>query len=705
MDLRKLLKKVLTMIPFFLIIFSLAIKTTSAASFKYEDFDFDEFIEQNANYWTTSCQGTDEEVEKCKDEIIESQRKFYTKLYKLLTKKKKKGYIIDDAIIIATVFFEYDPNAFSDTSGAYNIDENNDDDGDDQTAAYYEAETDTLKLLINAMIGYERVCYGVSDPILVESETGGTDADFDDENTDSVDDTEENEDSTANDETESTLEYACPSGSLDEENNQCLTKISSTSTGFWDKFSSNASTFFGIKTKTYDNCNEKAISEGYYSGVSKVSASQSVVEDGYWDFLENGTYFDNKPLLDHYFAKVYTKAGFSSMAEFNESSVKDDYADELVEVRKEITANIKDLVDIYRLDKSNVNFTDSGSNSYWWPVGSSETTDAGGITYASGDPVSTAISSNYGMRTNPVSGIYKLHAGVDLSGGTSTAGVVNVIAAKSGTVTYVSTGCLSFGDTSCGGGYGNYVMITHSDGAVTLYAHMHQNSITVKVGDTVSQGQVIGKMGSSGNSTGTHLHFEIRPDGSNTVDPLDGYIDPDNPRPTSSSSDLVNMLIGLEGAPMSGSDYLVYCNSNDVPTVGPGITLTYNASVFAEYGYPLTTSNSYYNYCGTTMSTEIVDQVFAAVLNNFQTDVKATLASNGLSLASYQIDALTSLKYNCGNINGFVSAYKTYGATQALCNNWWINKASSGTYGAVLKKRRTKECNLFLTGIYDGSYS
>jgi GH24 family phage-related lysozyme (muramidase) len=382
------------------------------------------------------------------------------------------------------------------------------------------------------------------------------------------------------------------------------------------------------------------------------------------------------------------------MAEFNESSVKDDYADELVEVRKEITTNIKSLVNTYRLDKSNVNFTDSGSNAYWWPVGSSETTDAGGITYASGDPVSTGINSNYGMRTNPVSGIYKLHAGVDLSGGTTEAGVVNVIAAKSGTVTYVNTGCVSFSeDKNCGTGYGNFVMITHSDGAVTLYAHMHQNTITVKVGDTVSQGQVIGKMGSSGNSTGTHLHFEVRPDGSSTVDPLDGYIDPDNPRPTSSSTELANMLLELEGAPMSGDDYLVYCI--DLPTVGVGVTLTYNASVFAEYGLPLTTSNGYYNYCGTTMPTGIVDQVFAAVLNNHQTDVKATLSSNGLSLTSYQIDALTSLHYNCGNITGFVNAYKTYGATQALCNNWWSKKASDG-----LESRRERECNLFITGNY-----
>ncbi len=58
------------------------------------------------------------------------------------------------------------------------------------------------------------------------------------------------------------------------------------------------------------------------------------------------------------------------------------------------------------------------------------------------------------------------------------------------------------------GGYGNYVVIKHSNGVQTLYAHM--SSLSVGVGDHVSQGAVIGAMGSTGKSTGTHLHFEVR---------------------------------------------------------------------------------------------------------------------------------------------------------------------------------------------------
>ncbi|KKQ31443.1 MAG: Peptidase M23 family protein [Candidatus Shapirobacteria bacterium GW2011_GWE1_38_10] len=70
-----------------------------------------------------------------------------------------------------------------------------------------------------------------------------------------------------------------------------------------------------------------------------------------------------------------------------------------------------------------------------------------------------------------------------------------------------------------GGGYGNYVVIDHGNGQSTLYAHMSNNSIVVKAGDKVSQGQKIGTMGSTGRSTGTHLHFEIVAGGAK-LDPL-----------------------------------------------------------------------------------------------------------------------------------------------------------------------------------------
>lgn len=87
-----------------------------------------------------------------------------------------------------------------------------------------------------------------------------------------------------------------------------------------------------------------------------------------------------------------------------------------------------------------------------------------------------------------------------------------VVAAASGTVAISSNTCShNYGkdySCGCGGGYGNYVMIDHGDGKATLYAHM--STVVVSAGDTVSQNQVIGYVGSTGHSTGAHLHFETR---------------------------------------------------------------------------------------------------------------------------------------------------------------------------------------------------
>ena len=109
------------------------------------------------------------------------------------------------------------------------------------------------------------------------------------------------------------------------------------------------------------------------------------------------------------------------------------------------------------------------------------------------------ISSEYGYRTNPVTGVYKLHGGIDFAapGGTP------IYAAASG---YVSVAGWSTG------GYGNYVVIYHgtmSDGKAysTLYGHMSR--IAAKQGTYVKQGDIIGYVGSTGNSTGNHLHLEV----------------------------------------------------------------------------------------------------------------------------------------------------------------------------------------------------
>jgi hypothetical protein len=77
-------------------------------------------------------------------------------------------------------------------------------------------------------------------------------------------------------------------------------------------------------------------------------------------------------------------------------------------------------------------------------------------------------------------------------------------------------------DCPGGGGFGNYVQILHDDGKTTLYGHLKQWSVQVAVGDTVACGQLLGEVGSSGYSTGPHLHFEVRDTADSAEDPFDG---------------------------------------------------------------------------------------------------------------------------------------------------------------------------------------
>lgn len=115
------------------------------------------------------------------------------------------------------------------------------------------------------------------------------------------------------------------------------------------------------------------------------------------------------------------------------------------------------------------------------------------------------MTSPYGYRVHPISGVTRLHNGVDLAAVTGTP----IFASKSGVVT---TACIGWGN-----GYGNHVVINHGDGFSTLYAH--QSALNVYEGQIVSQGDVIGYVGSTGNSTGPHLHFTVFKNGE-TINPM-----------------------------------------------------------------------------------------------------------------------------------------------------------------------------------------
>lgn len=182
-------------------------------------------------------------------------------------------------------------------------------------------------------------------------------------------------------------------------------------------------------------------------------------------------------------------------------------------------------------EKDYISYNDSSC--FWWPIGSDKLDVVDGITFASDTPHATTITSYFGKRDAPTSTASTNHKAIDIAGGHE--GDLNIIAVASGVVTKVNTGCVS-GNSSCGGRLGNYVKITHTDGTVTRYGHMY--SVSVSEGQTVYQGQFLGKMGSTGDSTGTHLDFQVITPTGEPVDPL-LYVSADNPRSSCSSYNIL----------------------------------------------------------------------------------------------------------------------------------------------------------------------
>ena len=172
----------------------------------------------------------------------------------------------------------------------------------------------------------------------------------------------------------------------------------------------------------------------------------------------------------------------------NTKSVRENFIAKLSEQEKDIQAKIDEYnAEFEEVNKEILSLALQGIDTQYiggelaWPI-----------------PGYTRITSKYGMRTHPITGVYKLHTGVDVSAPMG----ANFVAANDGIVT----------KAGYNGAYGNMVIIDHGGGVSTLYAH--GSEIMVQVGDTVKRGEtVVLKVGSTGYSTGPHAHFEVRLNG------------------------------------------------------------------------------------------------------------------------------------------------------------------------------------------------
>lgn len=335
--------------------------------------------------------------------------------------------------------------------------------------------------------------------------------------------------------------------------------------------------------------------------------------------------------------------------------------------------------------------------------------------------LSSQITSPFGNRIHPLTGQLSMHSGIDIA----VSGTPPIVAAASGKV-------LQAGDAN--NGYGYCVILEHSDGYYTLYGHMTAGSLKVKVGDTVNKGQQIGIMGSTGWSTGNHLHFEVRKGGSDfwsatPIDPTDFFNDDCTAVGGSSANqNLVDFVWTWEGSDeylksigalsADGKEYIIIGDSiAGTRAVGHGIDLDAGgyAAVLEAAGYSTN--------LGGRVPKDFADELSKKLISERRQKIEAQVS--GLNLKEHQIDALVSRSYQMG-LTGyfygdtwnyapgetFVSAYKKWWKSSdesskvnynhPLYVNFMQYTTNGGVYGLI--SRRKSEWKLFQTGVYDASH-
>ena len=481
----------------------LIFNNVKADGYNYASFNWDEFAEKYKNYWSGTCE-KEENSEKCVEQTLKSQKKFYTKLYKMLTKYERSGLYIKDEIIIATIYFGLNADSFRDDNYYYkrwfdkisfDFDNENDDvtiDDSEENSVSLTEESNSIKVLIKAMVGYEATCTLVSSPSYETNENGER------------------------------VPF-CNQGELYKENNNytCKGAASTNMVSFGEKLlvNSGLTKFFGI---TRSEKHQECLNQG---GTYTVANNRTVSEDAYWEFLKTSEYFDKKEHLQYRFAHIIDGTEYSSLADLEQAMENDDalynqYHDKIVEERQEIIDEIKENLELYyRSNPESVTYFTSVDNKYYYPIGSAEITVENGKKFAKGNPVNSYIIKDYNPGTNE---------GIDIG---SNEELVNIIAIKSGVISKVVNNCEP-SDKTCNSGYGNMVVISHSDGMSTTYAYLDE--IYVTDGQSVMQGELIGTTGTTGDTNEKALHFEIKISSGARVNPST-YISSQNPRPQPSN--------------------------------------------------------------------------------------------------------------------------------------------------------------------------
>lgn len=556
----RLLLKMILCISLFL----MCNQKVKADGYNYANFKWEDFKDTYKDYWTGHCI-YDEDSEKCTEEILKTQKKFYSKLYKMLTKYERNGLYIKDEIIIATIYYGLTLDSFRDDNSYYkkwfdkivfDFDNENDDIeiDDESNTASLTNESNSIKILIKAMVGYEATCSKEEAP----SYDGN--------------------------------EPYCNQGNLikqGENNYVCKSILGTSMVNLGEKMliDSGMANFFGMKLGS--NSKDCIAQGGQYT----VSNKKTVNEEAYWSFLENTQYFDKKPHLQNYFSYIVSDSGYESLEKLENAMEKDEelynkYNDKIIAARQEIILEIKECLDaFYKEHPENVVYFSSISNMYYYPIGGNEVTSENGQNYAKGDPVSTYILKDYNPGTNE---------GIDIG---SFEDNVNIIAVKTGVVSKVVNTC-ALGNKSCNSGYGNMIVISHSDGTSTIYSYL--NSVNVSEGQSVSQGEIIGVMGNTGDTREKALHFEIKVSSGARVNP-NTYVSIQNPRPKTTSV----------GTVLGGTNQQTICLTLKESGASDSGIAGIMANIATESGFnPMNLENSYEQKLGYN------DQSYTSAVDN-----------------------------------------------------------------------------------------